>query len=175
MVVRTFSAALACLVAIACTDRRAPPPPQAPPADARVKALADAYLDGFFSRNPDQITLYGVPGRRHDQLPDNSMEALRAWQAKEDGWLKEAQQIDPSTVSTLPLRATYAIVRETLESAVAARVCRNEWWTVSQFVNGWQVQFGYLVTIQPVGSDEARREALARWSRLPRYIDTARD
>src|SRR5262249_51311616 len=42
----------------------------------------------------------------------------------------------------------------------------------SQFVNGWQVQDGYLVTIQPVGTDEARRDALARWSTLPKYIDT---
>jgi len=43
---------------------------------------------------------------------------------------------------------------------------------VSQFVNGWQVQDGYLVTIQPVGSDEARKDALARWASLPKYIDT---
>ena len=39
-------------------------------------------------------------------------------------------------------------------------------------MTGWQVQFGYLVTIQPVGTDEARHEALARWSALPGYIDT---
>ena len=32
--------------------------------------------------------------------------------------------------------------------------------------------FGYLVTIQPVGTEEARKEALARWSALPGYIDT---
>ena len=51
-------------------------------------------------------------------------------------------------------------------------MCRSELWTVSQFVNGWQVQDGYTVTIQPVGSDAARRDALARWSRLPQYVDT---
>ena len=34
------------------------------------------------------------------------------------------------------------------------------------------MQDGYTVTIQPVGTDEARKEALARWSRLPRYVDT---
>ena len=39
-------------------------------------------------------------------------------------------------------------------------------------MTGWQVQVGYLVTIQPVGTDEARKEALARWSALPEYIDT---
>ena len=142
------------------------------PADARVRALADAYLEGFFRRNPDQVTLFGVPGRRHDALPDNSLAALRAWQAKEDGWLDQAKKIDPAAITSSPLRGTYAIVREALESSAAARVCRLELWTVSQFVNGWQVQDGYTVTIQPVGTDEARKDALARWSRLPKYVDT---
>ncbi len=165
-----------CLVATSAACNRgakAPPPAPAPErADARVRALADAYLEGYFQRNPDQVTLYGVPGRRHDALPDNSVGALEAWQTKEDGWLAQARQIDPATIEAAPLRGTYAIVREALESSIGLRVCRNEWWTVSQFVNGWQVQDGYTVTIQPVGTDEARREALARWSRLPKYVDT---
>ena len=45
---------------------RATKPPEAgatpEPSDARVRALADAYLDGYFVRNPDQVTLFGVTG-----------------------------------------------------------------------------------------------------------------
>jgi uncharacterized protein (DUF885 family) len=167
---RTVSVAGILLLTLACAAQP-PAPAPAPPADDRVKSLADAYLDGFFARNPDQITLYGVPGRRHDALQDNSLDALRLWQAREDGWLKALQQIDPATINASSLRATQAILRETLEGAIAARVCRTELWTVSQFVNGWQVQDGYLVTIQPIGTDEARKDALARWSKLPAYID----
>ena len=141
------------------------------PADARVKALADAYLSGFFDRNPDQATYFGVPGRHHDQLPDNSLAAQKAWEAKEDAWLKDARAIDPADIQTGPLKATYAITREALESAVASRVCRSELWNVSQ-MTGWHISFGYLVTIQPIGSEEARKEALARWSALPKYIDS---
>jgi len=148
------------------------PAPQAEPADARVRRLADAYLEGFFDRNPDIVTMYGVPGRRHDRLPDNDLEAIKAWRAKEDAWIAEARTIDPATITSAPLRATYAIVREALDGSIGVRVCRYELWTVSQFVNAWHVQYGYLVTIQPVGSDEARRDALARWSKLPQYIDT---
>ena len=147
----------------ACDRGAKEPPPAAAPAaerpDAGVRALADAYLEGYFQRNPDQVTLYGVPGRRHDALPDNSLDALRAWQAKEDGWLAQAKQIDPAAIEAPPLRGTYAIVREALEASIAARVCRVELWTVSQFVNGWQVQDGYTVTIQPVGN---RRGAQGR-------------
>jgi uncharacterized protein (DUF885 family) len=142
------------------------------PSDARVKTLADVYLEGYFDRNPDQATLFGVPGRTHDRLPDNSLDALKRWQAKEDAWITEAKAIDAAAIQAPPLRATYAIVLEALQASIGARACRYELWTVSQFVNGWQVQDGYLVTIQPVGTDGARREALARWSQLPTYIDT---
>ncbi len=165
-----------CLIAAGSACRSEPkPPPPAPapePPDARVRELADAYLDGFFERNPDQVTLFGVTGRHHDGLPDNSLDALKAWQAREDVWLNQAKQIDPRLIAAPPLRGTYAIVREALEASIGVRVCRQELWTVSQFVNSWQVQDGYTVTIQPVGTDEARKEALARWSRLPKYIDT---
>lgn len=156
---------------------RSPEPPaskpQRTPSDARVRALADAYLDGFFrsqSRRRDHVRHpRPAPRQAARQLP---FEALKAWQAKEDGWLAQAKRIDPATIDSAPLRGTYAIVREALEGAIGARVCRSELWDVSQFVNGWQVQDGYLVTIQPVGSEEVRNEALARWSRLPKYIDT---
>jgi uncharacterized protein (DUF885 family) len=175
---RTTAFVCGCLIAAstACDRGTKGPPPAAATAaeqpDTRVLALADAYLEAYFQRNPDQVTLYGVPGRRHDGLPDNSVEALRAWQAREDAFLVQAKQIDPAAIEAPRLRGTYAIVREALEASIAARVCRAELWTVSQFVNGWQVQDGYTVTIQPVGTDEARKDALARWSRLPRFVDT---
>jgi uncharacterized protein (DUF885 family) len=175
---RTTAFVCGCLIAVstACDRGAQAPAPAAAPAveqpDTRVRALADAYLEGYFQRNPDQVTLYGVPGRRHDALPDNALDALNAWQAKEDAFLAQAKQIDPATIEAPRLRGTYAIVREALEASIAARVCRAELWTVSQFVNGWQVQDGYTVTIQPVGTDEARKDALARWSRLPKFVDT---
>jgi uncharacterized protein (DUF885 family) len=161
---------VAALLIAGCT---APQTSTTPPtgADDRVRALADAYLQGWFTRNPDQGTFYGVPGRHHDQLPDNSLTALAEWERKEDTWLKEAAAIDPAAIRSGPLKGTYAIVREAIEGAIDTRVCRFELWPVSQ-MTGWHVQFGYLATIQPVGGDEARKEALARWGALPKYIDT---
>jgi uncharacterized protein (DUF885 family) len=168
---RYFAIVLTCAAAVSC-GRAPQPAAKREPGDARAKTLADAYLTAWFDRNPDQGTYYGVPGRHHDRLPDNSAAALTAWQKQEDAFLAEIKQIDRDAIESEPLRATYAITREALESSVGLRVCRNELWTVSQFVNAWQVAFGYLVTIQPVGTDEARAEALARWGALPKYIDT---
>jgi hypothetical protein len=49
-------------------------------ADARVRVLADAYLDGFFKRNPDQVTLFGVSD---GAIPVSFLhQKVRAWAAK---------------------------------------------------------------------------------------------
>jgi uncharacterized protein (DUF885 family) len=166
---------LSCVVfafAVACgrSEQQAAAPP-APAQDGKVTDLADRYLSAYLDRNPDTATYYGIPGRHHDRLPDNSLASLKEWEAKEDGWFDEARAIDPAHVQQESTRATYAILREALESSVQSRVCRYELWNVSQ-MTGWQVNFGYLLTIQPVGSADARREALARWQALPQYLDT---
>src|SRR5476649_2550493 len=125
---------------LALTASACAPPPQPPrkePSDAQVKAAADAFLAAYFERNPDQVTVFGVPGGHHDTLPDNSLDALKAWQTKEDGWSAQLKAIDPAAIDAPALRATYAIVREALEGSIGLRACRNELWTVSQFVNAW--------------------------------------
>ena len=111
--------AVAALVA-ACT---ALVPPKPPPADDRARELADRYLNGWLDRYPDEATVYGVAGRHHDRLPENSLDALKAWEAKEDVWLADARGIDPFAIEDASLRATFAIVREALEGSIGARVC----------------------------------------------------
>ena len=82
----------------------APPTPAA--SDDRVKALADTYLNGYLERNPEEITYYGIAGRRHDRLTDNSLAALAAWHDKENVWLADAKGIDPTAIANAPLKAT---------------------------------------------------------------------
>lgn len=167
---RQLSLLLAIVLGLSACNRSTPAaPPQA--ADDRVRQLADTFVDAYLDQFPESATFYGIPGRAHDRLSDNSLAALAAWQQREDAWLADVRALDPATIEAPPLRATYAILRETLESSAGTRICRGELWPVSQ-MTGWQVNYGYLVTIQPTGSDAARREALARWGQLPGYIDT---
>jgi uncharacterized protein (DUF885 family) len=168
---RLLLAVLTICTAVSACRRTEAPATTPEPADTRVRALADAYVDGFLTEFPEQVTSYGIPGRRHDRLTDNSLTALATWQAQEDRWLSDVRAIDPASIQAGSLRATFAILREALESSVSSRVCRSELWNVSQ-MTGWQVNYGYLLTIQPTGSDQARQDALARWSALPKYIDT---
>jgi uncharacterized protein (DUF885 family) len=156
------------LATAACS--RASEPAATEVSDGKVRELADAYVAGFFEHFPEQATYYSLKDRPHDRLTDVSAEAQRKWEEQEDRWLAGVKAIDPATIRAQSLRSTYEILREQLESSVEQRVCRLELWNVSQ-MQGWHVSLGYLVTIQPTGTDQARKEAIARWSSLPRYLD----
>ena len=140
-------------------------------AAARVTELADAYLDAFLRRVPEAGTQLALPGARHDALTDNSLEAVRRWQALEDSLLRELDAVNPALLAGRPEWITNGFLREGLESSRGTRVCRQELWPVNQ-MSGWHTELATLASIQPVDADTLRAQALARWRSLPRYIDT---
>src|SRR2546423_742278 len=137
---------------------------------ARVHRLADAYVAGYFERHPDEATLDGVAGVRHDRLPDNSPITRGRWQAREDRWLAELRRIDPAPLAGRPEWTAYGVMRGSLEGAVAIRPCHYQLWNVSHVNQGWLPIVTSLAAVQPVGSDELRAQALARWQAIPLYI-----
>ena len=66
--------------------------------------------------------------------------------------------------------ATYARLREKLESDLQLRVCRQELWAADHF-DGWQSAFADVADAQPIATPGDRAQALRRWSSLSRYID----
>jgi uncharacterized protein (DUF885 family) len=136
----------------------------------RVHQLADTYLAAYFEHHPDEATLDGVTNVRHDRLPDNSPGAIARWGQRENVWLAELQRIDPAPLAGRPEGIAYGIMRDALEGSVAIRRCRFELWSVSHTGGGWLPVVTSLAALQPVGSDEARRQVLARWRAVPRYI-----
>jgi uncharacterized protein (DUF885 family) len=136
----------------------------------RVRQLADTYLTAYFEQHPDEATLDGVANTRHDRLPDNSPAALARWQQREDAWLSALKRINPNKLAARPEWVAYGIMRDAIEGAVATRVCRFELWSVAHTGGGWLSTVTSLAALQPVGSDDARRQALARSRAVPAYI-----
>src|SRR3989442_13514132 len=62
---------------------------------ARMRKIADAYVAAYFERHPDEATLDGMAGARHDQLPDNSPITRGRSQAREDPWVAGLQRMEP--------------------------------------------------------------------------------
>ncbi|MGH7519702.1 MAG: DUF885 domain-containing protein [Gemmatimonadales bacterium] len=139
---------------------------------ARVRQLADTYLTAYFEQHPDEATLAGVANTRHDRLPDNSPAALALWRQREDAWLTALKRIDAKRLVGRPEWVAYGIMRDAIEGSVATRVCRYELWSVAHTGGGWLSTITSLASLQGVGTDDARRQVLARWQAIPGYIAT---
>ncbi len=141
-------------------------------AAAAADSLATEYVAAVFERNPHSATTAGYPGADHGRMPDNSLAALRAWEAREDAWLAAAGRTDPALLQGTASGRTLAILTELLEASRDSRVCRQELWHVSPTYTGWQAVFAFVPTVQPVGSERARNDVLSRFAQFPRYLDT---
>jgi len=138
----------------------------------RVRQLADSYLTAYFERHPDEATLDGVASGPHDRLPDNSPAAITRWQEREDAWLDQLRHINPRRLEGRPEAVAYGVMRDAIEGSVAMRVCRFELWSVAHTGGGWLSTVTSLATLQGVGTDQARRQTLARWRAVPAYVAT---
>ena len=138
----------------------------------QVRQLADSYMVAYFEQHPDEGTQNGVANIRHDRLPDNAPDVLARWRVREDAWLATLKRINPKRIAGTPEWVAYGIMRDALEGSVATRVCRYELWSVAHTGGGWLATITSLAALQPVGSDEARAQTLARWRAIPGYIAT---
>ncbi|MBL8268912.1 DUF885 domain-containing protein [Steroidobacter sp.] len=141
---------------------------------ARVTALADSYVAEYAKTFPEAATFSGMTLEHHDGLTDNSLAALKRWEAQEDSWAKELAKIDSAQLFGKPEWVALGFLREAVEASRQLRVCRYELWPVNQMA-GWPYTTTQLAAIQPVGSEQARKEALARWGKLPRYLNNELD
>ncbi|HEX5707521.1 MAG TPA: DUF885 domain-containing protein [Pyrinomonadaceae bacterium] len=137
---------------------------------ARATRLADEYVAEYVKEFPESAELSGLPVERHDGLTDNSMTAVRRWLAHEDRWARELARMNLADLEGRPEWVTLGFLKEAVESSRAARVCQYWYWPVNH-LSGWQAGFAQLADAQPVGTDERRRDALARWSKVARSLD----
>jgi uncharacterized protein (DUF885 family) len=157
-----FISFLAVAAVCVCASASETPPQQ-------LKALADHFVGELVAYDPTISYFTGLQTNDHSRFADRSPRALAARDARETAVLQALTAID---ASALPVssRATYAVLKEQLESDLQLRVCRTELWNVNHF-DGWQTAFAEVAEQQPVGTAEARAQALKRWGSVPRYLD----
>jgi len=137
----------------------------------RVNALADRYVKEYFDAFPYQAVTAGAPDTHPDQLVDHSLPALESWQKREDAMLSELRTMDVASLEGRAEALTYKFLQNQLESSQRARVCHMEFWNVSPTYTGWQADFALAAGGQATATDADRRDALARYSNLPKYLD----
>jgi uncharacterized protein (DUF885 family) len=136
---------------------------------ARVTALADRYVEEFQQNFPLSYGFSGLPAKRSDGVDLNSPADIARWQALLAGMAEELAAIDPDGFATAPEWVTWQFLNHAFKQARLTKVCRSELWSVSAL--GWQASLSQIAGIQPVGSDEARAQALSRWRAFGPWID----
>jgi uncharacterized protein (DUF885 family) len=136
-----------------------------------LTALADESWKELIQTFPLSGLYFGVPETPNDRLNDNSISKLREWEQKEDRWIQRLEKIDHAALQGRPEAVTYGVLREQLESSRQQRVCHTEYWPLNQ-QSGLQITLPLVAQLQPLGTEELRRAAVARWRDMPRYIDT---
>jgi uncharacterized protein (DUF885 family) len=131
--------------------------------------IADEYAAGYKSMFPG-AEYFGQTHPGNDELPDNSLAALAEWQRREDSWMSQLRGIDREALWGTPEWTVLGYLLTTLDTATATRPCRRELWSAHQY--GWQTSLLEMLDIQPVGTNEARAQALSRWSQLPGFLET---
>ncbi len=152
--------------ASACTPRVPPPDP----VEAAL-VVAQEYVDGYYNQFPEEAYEVGYPAPL-DRFGDRSLSALADWEKREDAWLDSLRSIDPATLEGTAAAVPYAFARWRLEASRGRRICHTELWNATPTWTGWQSIIPSALSQQPVGSDEARDEAIRRLKDLPRYLVT---
>ncbi len=159
----------------ACATGRAPSAPESASgsgsdAGRQVTALADEYFKAWLDTYPLYGLFVGVPEAPTDRIGDNSLAATRAWEQREDQWLDQLERAPVAALRGRPEEVTYGFLLETLASSQQTRICRRELLPLDQ-QGGWQIYLPLTGQLQPLGTPQLRRGAVARWRAMPRFID----
>jgi uncharacterized protein (DUF885 family) len=138
---------------------------------AQVNALANQVLQTALTRAPEIATIIGLPGMRHDRVADNSLATMARYEAEDSLFAARVLALNPEPLLGRPEFITLGFLREAAQSGRQGRVCHNELWSGVNQMFGWQVTLARLAGVQPVGTDDARAQALTRWRALPPTVD----
>ena len=136
---------------------------------ARVNALADRFVAEYRTRFPISYAFSGLPMERHDGMDINAPAELAQWHASLKGMATELERIKPDAFADQAEWVTWQFLRHAVQEDAATEICREELWSVSAF--GWQAGLAQIASIQPLGTDEARAQALTRWRKFGTWID----
>lgn len=138
----------------------------------QVNAIANAFVDGYYTHYPEDVYEVGYPDAPQDRFGDHSAASRAAWDAQVDSWLAALSNIDVNALEGTPEATTYVFTLDRLQAIVDRRVCNMPGWNISPTWTGWQYSVISTLAIQPVGTSEERKAALARATDIERFVTT---
>jgi uncharacterized protein (DUF885 family) len=141
-------------------------PSRAP--SSALAALAAEYWEKRMQSDPIEATLLG-DRRFDDRLPDPSPEEDRRETARLRALADRVNAVDVATLNDAD-RVTRAALLGEIGNDLTMRACAIGDWAVDPR-DGPQVQFQNLAHLQAVTTPEQGRALVARWQKIPAYLD----
>jgi uncharacterized protein (DUF885 family) len=133
-----------------------------------LNTLLDEDLDATFRKNPTAATIRGVPGYNH-LLPDVSIEALRAEQAREKRLLEKLKAIDAKAFQGQD-RISYELLLDKMELAVEGQQYRDAEGLVLSTLGGLQTFLPRAAQVTPFRTLEDYRDYVKRIQAMPKMV-----
>ena len=166
----TLVLAVSAPLLVGCTPQETAESTEVSDPAVTVNSVADAYYAHVMETTPESAYFSGVTPDRHDGMQDNSLNGMARSDFAIDAMLETLRTVDSDALIGKPAWITHAYLLEELEGKVGTRVCRAELWNVNQ-MGGWHSGYAQVAQLQPVGTAELREQSLARWAKLPTYIN----
>jgi uncharacterized protein (DUF885 family) len=137
---------------------------------ATLRAIADAFWEGYLAAHPTFATVMG-DRRFDDQLDDLSPHARAAEIGRLEATHDAAREIDPAGLDGRD-RITRSMLIEELEGELGALRARVGEWSLSP-ISGPQADLIDLVDYQPITSVDEGQAMVARWRATGVHLDQA--
>jgi len=139
--------------------------------NSSIIALADSYFERTIEFHPEYAYFADIPLDNHAGISSNELHDVKLWENFEDSLYTQLEEINISELTTRKAKITYWFLKEDLESSIAMRVCKRNLWNVDP-ESGWHSILFMIAQVQPVGTDEYRQQAIARWEKIPDIFET---
>lgn len=128
----------------------------------QLKELAEKYSTTYLNMYQPFAYFDDIELLRHDKFIKNSSESFESYAQTEDQILIALNKLDVSKIESDNAKVFYEKFIENIETSVDKRVCKSELWSVSHMF-GPHTLLDSLVNIQPIETEQDKKDALARW------------
>ncbi|MFS1525251.1 DUF885 domain-containing protein [Microbulbifer sp. 2304DJ12-6] len=144
-------------------------------AESALIEIANSYYEFSVIKNPMAVYTLDLDYADHSYLPENDWESLEKDSEFQNVLYQRLMTLDTELIETQANKIVYTILRESLETALALKVCRSALWQSVSSNYGWQGNYIPLAQLQPVGSPELQAQAISRWKKIPQAIENEID
>lgn len=134
-----------------------------------INAIADQYSKNLFTFSPELSTFYQITDADNINLTDMSPTGIERAEDAQDKLYDTLMRLDVNQLNKHD-NITYQLLKTKIEGDINQRICHRHLWSINH-MDSFYIKYQYIGKDQPVGDDASRADTLARWAKIPAFIN----